>query len=197
MSRRGRLRKRMRLEEMDEVQENLEAVEQEAEPEKKAPAAAAKPEDRVLELQKAAGNRATGAVLQRMAGPVLYQSGWPKTQELRIGGMALPIEALSDDETLRGGHGGASRNKDRSTGPGDLSIVIKQGAWINELYRMVREGKGVDTAEILIPFRDEKGQRWILTEVEIVSISAGSNTGEPTFTLALSYKKRAFADTPR
>ena len=195
MSRRGRLRKRMRLEE--DVQENLEELEQEAEPEKQAPAAAAKPEDRVLELQKAAGNRATGAVLQRMAGPVLYKSGWPKTQELRIGGLALPIEALSDDETLRGGHGGASRNKDRSTGPGDLSIVIKQGAWINELYRMVREGKGVETAEILIPFRDEKGQRWILTEVEIVSISAGSDTGEPMFTLALSYKKRAFADTPR
>jgi len=198
MSRRGRLRKRMRLEEIDDVQENLEELEQEAEPEKQAPAAAAKPEDRVLELQKAAGNRATGAVLQRLAGPVLYQSGWPKTQELRIGGLALPIEALSDGETL-GGHGGASRNRDRSTGPGDVSIVIKQGAWMTELYRMAREGKGVDKAEILIPFRDEKGQRWVLTEVEIVSISAGSDSGsgEPMFTLALSYKKRAFADTPR
>jgi len=197
MSRRGRLRKRMRREDIEDVEEKLEALEEDVEPEKKAPAAAAKPEDRVLELQKAAGNRATGAAIQRWAGPVLQMaSRWPKTQELRIGGLVVPIEAFSGGPT-GGEHGSARTDGDRATGPGDVSIVTKQGAWMDKLIRMSRESSGIDKAEILIPFRDEKGMRWILTEVEITAISFGSDQGEPTFTLALSYKKRAFADTPR
>jgi hypothetical protein len=89
MSRCTRIRKRReRDEDVTELDEQLEP--------QTATAAPAGPADRALDLQKAAGNRATGAAIHRWAGPWLHQlAQWPKTIQLRIGSYAFPIASMS------------------------------------------------------------------------------------------------------
>ena len=71
----------------------------------------ASPADKVLDLQKTAGNRATTAALSRWGFPGFPATAaptWPKEPQVIIDGVVIPLEAWSMAE----GHNGA-----RGAGP--------------------------------------------------------------------------------
>ena len=93
---RKRRRREERLEEEEEqgrepARDNV--LEKERPQEKEATAA-----DRVLDLQKSAGNRATTAALSRWGFPGVPATAaptWPKEPQVIIDGVAIPLEAWS------------------------------------------------------------------------------------------------------
>ena len=69
--------------------------------------------DRVLDLQKTAGNRATTAALSRWGFPGFPATAapqWPKEPQVIIDGVVIPLQSWS----LAEGHGGAT-GPDRSS----------------------------------------------------------------------------------
>ena len=75
--------------------------------------------------------------------------------------------------------------------------MIKYGDWVADLYRDALEGKHYETVEIVIPTKDGKGFRMILTDVMISGYTMGAaGRDAPTVQLSFSFKKREFAQTP-
>jgi type VI protein secretion system component Hcp len=206
MGRKARMRRLLREEDLEEL---LEQAEPEA---KQAVAAKAENEDapaaKVLELQKTAGNRAVGAALDRWALPWIPQAAqqqatWPKEPQLIIDGkMVIPLEAYSEgnQNTSVGSVGSSEREpeKDRFTGPGEMHVVFNLNELAAELARATAEGKHYDSVQIVVPFKDGNGIRWILTDVMISGYQVGSASSgkDPVVALSLSFKKRELARTP-
>ena len=206
MGRKARMRKLLREEDVEELQELLEekTAKPQAEPEvETAKSAKADPTARVLELQKAAGNRAVGAALSRwpvFGAPSVAQ--WPKEPQMILDGTAIPIESIQ--EGVRGtnvppttGTGSATNQKPNFTGPGEVVVTLKMGKYSPDLFQQSLRGNGYKTVEIVLPGKDGKGVRFILTDVMISSYSIGSGSGSPVESLELSFKKRELShDAP-
>jgi type VI protein secretion system component Hcp len=203
------MRKLLREEDLEELLEQSEA-----EPAKKAAPTAeaetdgakATPEDpraRVLELQKTAGNRAVGAALSRWPVFGAVQATWPKERQMILDdGTAIPIESFQE---ATGGTNvvtsstSGSPNRTSFTGPGEIVVTVKMGKYSTDLFRQAASGSGYKTVEIVIPTKDGKGIRFILTDVLISSYSVSGHGGAgdaPLESLSLSFKKREFNQDP-
>ena len=206
MGRKARMRKLLREEDVEELEDLVEqkAGAPKAEPEAEtAKSAKADPTARVLELQKAAGNRAVGAALSRwpvFGAPAVAQ--WPKEAQMILDGTPIPIESVQ--EGVRGtnvpaGPGtGLTNQKPNVTGPGEVVVTLKMGKYSPDLFQQSLTGSGYKTVEIVIPSKDGKGGvRFILTDVLISNYSISSGSSSPLESLELSFKKREFShDAP-
>jgi len=184
---RKRRRREERLEEEEEQgrepsPENV--LEKERPKEKEATAA-----DRVLDLQKSAGNRATTAALSRWGFPGFPATAaptWPKEPQVIIDGVVIPLQAWSVSE----GHNGAT-GPDRSQ-LNDVSIVTPLGDHTTDLMLKATQGGQIKTVIVVVPTKDGKGYTVTLEEVAIGSYSVSDRT----VSWAMSYRKRTFAETP-
>ena len=195
---RKRRRREERLEEEEEqqgrepAQENV--LEKERPKEREATAA-----DRVLDLQKTAGNRAVGAALSRWGLPWLPMAAapqWPKEPQVIIDGVVIPLQSWSFSEGSAGA--GAS-----STGPGhahlnDVHVTTATGDHSPDLMRKTAQGQSIKTVFIVMPGKDGKGTTIELENVMIVSYqtSGSSGGGRPVETWSLSYTKRELTQAP-
>jgi hypothetical protein len=190
MKHRARMR-RMRKDELEELLEEAkpEVVEQVA-------AKAEGPADKALELQKAAGNRAVGAALHRWSLPFVPQAEtaqWPKAPEMLLDDEdAIPIESVQDAEAGRLPNRRRGEEEDEASRGGEFVISLKNGKWMIDLHQAVVTGKHYKQVEIVLPGKDGKGMRWILTDVYI----SGVQTSETAQTIQLSFKKREFSMAP-
>jgi len=197
MGRRGRIR-RLREEDLEELLEQ-----EEAEP-AKAPAKTAQQETpvaRALELQKTAGNRATGAALARWPYLGLPQATaqWPKEKQLILDDVVIPMESFADSVgnnrvALTPGSGTSKPND--ATGEGEVVVTLKMGDWSSDLFKANVTGKHYKTVELVVPGKDGKGVRWILTDVMISGLDISSAGDRPTQSLQLHFKKREFSQSP-
>ena len=81
-----------------------------------------------------------------------------------------------------------------------MSLVLQSGDWEDDLMLARDRGQGFEKAELLVPSRDgTRGWRWILTGIELTSISwVGSEEGRrPLLHVTLGFKKRESSDKPR
>ena len=178
------MKRRRRDEELEEQEREHERLQQEL------VASQATPADRVLELQKTAGNRATTAALSRWGLPTLPLAAapqWPKEPQVIIDGAVIPLEGWSMAE----GHDGAA-GPDRSSHLNDVNVVTPLGDHSADLMLKATQGAQIKTAVIVIPTKDGKGYTVTLEEVVISSYSVSDRT----VSWALSYRKRTFAETP-
>ena len=218
MGRRARMRTKLREEELEELDERLEktepgpAAEEKADQEKEvaqktpgAPEAADGPAARVLELQKTAGNRATGQALARwpMLGAPQPVAEWPKHLEMIIDGKTvIPIESaqLGNRQALTNATGTGADPEKPVDERGELIVTLKQGDWSTGLFRESLYGRGFKTVEIVFPGKDGKGVRFILEDVLISSYSVsghgGADLDSPMESLTLNFKKRTFSQDP-
>jgi hypothetical protein len=198
-----RRRRRFHFEELEELLERPDPTAEaaHAEAEKTAPdgekAGLDTPQSRVLELQKTAGNRAVGAVLDRVAAAV---PRWPKQKQLILDGLVLPLEAFTGG--LPGpagtpGGGTAKPRADEFTGPGELDVTLPVGEWSPELFNRYNRGDAVfKTVELVIPTKDGKGIRIILTGVVIVELASSGGGAHPLERLTLTFQARTFTQNP-
>ena len=192
MSRRARLRKRIRREE--DVEELVPKLDEQDEQPKGAvqPTAA----DRALELQKTAGNRAVGAALQRWpvdAAEATPVADWPAQPEAVFDDdLVIPIESVQDS------HSGQPRPPSKREGEegepvfGELVIFARTGKHSAELHKALLRGKHFAKVEIVIPGAGG-GVRIILTNVLITAANLDGDRESWT----LSFEKREFNKNPR
>ena len=215
MGRRARMRTKLREEELEELEERLEktepgpAAEEKAEEREKttaAPEAADGPAARVLELQKTAGNRATGAALARwpfFAAPKAPVAQWPKQLEMIIDGKTvIPLESAQTgtDRRLTNPTGTAVNREKEKDESGEMVVTLKQGEWSTGLFREALDGRGYKKVEIVFPGKDGKGMRLILEDVLISGYSISGHGGvgndSPMDSITLNFKKRTFSQDP-
>ena len=193
MKRRVRMRKMLREEDLEELLKQVKEKEQEPGVEEaatpKTEKAAATPADKVLQLQKTAGNSAVGAVLERFPKQVTQRSKlpvWPESPQMYLGGEdPLPIESVQDASQATG-------EKKDPEGPGEFVISLLQGKHTPGLHQVIVEGRHYAKVELVIPGKGGKGMRWILQDVYV---SAGSISRDGQ-TLSLSYKRRELVFSP-
>lgn len=194
MGRRSRIR-RMREEDLEELLEQESADE-------KAPAKAAQPDtpvSRALELQKTAGNRATGAALQRwpFLGFPQAVAQWPRESQLILDDTVIPLESYADVNAGRNTDPSSSTARPNDFGAaGEVVVTIAVGDWSTDLNKAMLYGKHFKTVQLVIPAKDG-GVRWILTDVLISALDTSSGNGDrPLQTLQLNFKKREFSQSP-
>ena len=149
----------------------------------------ATPADRVLDLQKTAGNRATTAALSRWGFPGFPATAaptWPKEPQVIVDGVVIPLQSWSMAE----GHGGAV-GPDRSH-LSDVNVVTPLGDHSTDLMLKATQGGQIKTVVIVVPTKDGKGFTVTLEEVVISSYSVS----DQTVSWAMSYRKKTFAETP-
>jgi hypothetical protein len=198
-----RRRRKFHFEELEELLQRPDPTAEaaHAEAEKTSPegekAAADTPQSRVLELQKTAGNRAVGAVLDRVAAA---DPRWPKQKQLILDGLTLPLESFMGgmtSPTASPGSGTSKPRADEFTGPGELKVTIPVGEWSPELFNRYNRGDAVfNTVEIVVPTKDGKGIRIVLTDVEIVELASSGGGAHPLEQLTLEFSKRTFTQNP-
>ena len=188
---RKRRRRQQRLEEEEEHQGREPAqesvLEKERPKEREATAA-----DRVLELQKTAGNRATTAALSRWGLPWFPATAapqWPKEPQVIFDGVVIPLESFSWSEG-RSGSGG-------STSPGagqlnDVTIMTTLGEHSTDLQLAAVQGRHFKTVVIVVPGKDGTGYTVTLTDGVISSYSIS----ERNESWALSFRKQEFSQSP-
>jgi hypothetical protein len=204
MSRRARLRKRIRRE------DDLEALEQalaEARGEEKEAAEPAQtavqdqPAEKVLALQKTAGNQAVGAMLQRWAGPAMAALAprWPKEAELRIDDIVVEVlgweDGASRDPALSPSSG---KGRADFEGPGDITVLLKHNDAAAKFWLATTHGVTAKTAELVLPSKDGKGMVLILTDVTVSNPTMyGDGRNDPYTSITLNFKKRKLShDAP-
>jgi hypothetical protein len=188
---RKRRRREERLEEEEEqarepAPENV--LEQERPREKEAT-----PADRVLDLQKSAGNRAVGGALSRWGLPWLPLAAapqWPKEPQVIVDGVAIPLESWSL------AHAGAGTGS-TSVGPGqsqfnDAQIMTKLGDHSSDLALKATRGEHIKTVLIVVPGKDGRGITVTLTDVLIVGYSIAGNDES----WSLNFAKKEFSQSP-
>jgi len=194
MSRRGRLRKRIRRE--DDIEELVEKLAEREEEQPPKAAVQQTPVDRALELQKTAGNRAVASVLQRAPLDVAEQTpvaAWPKHPEgVFDDELVVPIESVQNTHE---GHRRPPSKREGEEGElafGELVIHAKTGKHSTELHKALLAAKSFAKVEIVIPGAGG-GVRIILTNVVI----SGVSMGEGSESWSLSFEKREFSKDPR
>jgi hypothetical protein len=198
----GVQRKRRRREERLEEEEEERGREpaQEAVQEKERPQAReATAVDRVIDLQKTAGNRATTEAISRWALPWLPAAAtpqWPKEPQMIADGAVIPISSWSWADRTPGV--GSATGVGKPEVGAEISISTTVGSHSADLALRTAEGRPFKTVYIVVPGKDGKGVTIELENVMITSYqtsgdSAGSGPGE---TYSLSYTKRKLTEAP-
>ena len=167
-------------------------------------AGAGGPHERLLELQKTAGNRAVGAVLDRLAHDAAHAApagggGWPKEKQILFDGTGMPLESVNLGVVGAAHPGGGSRTlkPDEFGGPGEISVVLPDGGWLNDLERAFRRGEPYKTVEIVDPDRRTAGAcGCILTAVAIAGFASSGGGAHPLATVTLKYAQRTLSQKP-
>jgi hypothetical protein len=164
--------------------------------------AAGGPHEHLLELQKTAGNRAVGAVLERMAHDAAHAApagggGWPKEKQIIFDGTGVPLESVNLGVVGATSPGGGSRTPkpDEFGGPGEISVVLPDGGWLNDLSRAHKRGEPYKTVEIIVP-GPGGGLRLILTAVVIRGFASSGGGQHPLATVTLQFEKRTLSQKP-
>jgi Type VI secretion system effector, Hcp len=189
----GAQRKRKRREEELEEQEERGEQPREREQEKEV-ATEATPADKVLELQKTAGNRAVGAALARWGLPWIPQAAapeWPKEAEVILDGEVIPLSSFSWTGSNSTGGAGAS-GVDKPQFVNEVNVTTAAGEHSAELFQKAVHGDPIKTAIIVMPGKDGKGFTITLTDVLISSYQ----TNGPTDSWSMSFAKREFSQSP-
>jgi hypothetical protein len=161
------------------------------------------PHEQVLELQKTAGNRAVGAVLDRLAHGAAHAApagggGWPKEKQILFDGTGMPLESvnLGVVGATHPASGSRTPKADEFGGPGEISVVLPDGGWLNELSRAFERGDPYKTIEIVVPSAGGGGLRLILTAVVIAGFASSGGGAHPLATVTLNYQKRTLSQKP-
>jgi hypothetical protein len=191
------MRKMLREDDIEDLLEQVSdghgAKEPAAEKVAKTPAS---PADKALELQKAAGNKAVGAAIDRFNTPFLPSNApavaaWPKRPEARFGDdLVVPIESAQDPKNDRGGPG-RLEEREQESGPGELVITTPAGDFVVDLHKAVVHSRHFDKVVIVLPH----GAGGIVITLHDVYVSAGHLSGRG-HSWQLSYGKRKFSNAP-
>jgi hypothetical protein len=160
------------------------------------------PHAQLLELQKTAGNRAVGAVLDRLAHDAAHSApagggGWPKEKQILFDGSGVPLESvnLGAVGATHGGSGARAPKPDEFGGPGEISVVLPDGGWLNEISRAYDHAEMYETVEIVVPTAGG-GLRLILTAVELSGFASSGGGEHPLATVTLKFQKRTLSQSP-
>jgi hypothetical protein len=183
-----RRKRRRREEELEEQEEREQPQEREREI-----ATEPTPADRVLELQKTAGNRAVGAAIARWGLPWLPMTAapqWPKEPQVIFDGTVLPLSSWSWSDGSAGAGAG-------STGPGkaqlnEVQVSTTMGTHSAELMLRTAEGRHFKTVMIVVPGKDGKGLTLTFTDVLISSYQISGDLE----TWSLSFATKEFSQSP-
>ena len=166
-------------------------------------AGAGGPHERLLELQKTAGNRAVGAVLDRLAHDAAHAApagggGWPREKQIMFDGTGMPLESVNLGVVGAPHPGGGFRTPkpDEFGGPGEISVVLPDGGWLADLSRAFEYGEPYKTVEIVVPAAGGGGLRLILTAVEISGFASSGGGDHPLVTVTLKFAKRTLSQKP-
>ena len=155
----------------------------------------ATPEDRVLDLQKAAGNRATGAALARwgMASfPLGAMPRWPKEPEAVFDGdLVVPLTSYSTSASRAGSSGASGSAEPRESAGGTMEITTRVGDHTPRLVRAAASGEHFATLELVVP-GPGGGIRFTLTDVMLTSYHVSGDLE----TYSLHFAKREFSTSP-
>ena len=189
---RKRRRREERLEEEEQAREPAQenVLEKERPKEREATAA-----DRVLDLQKTAGNRAVGAALSRWGLPWFPATAapqWPKEPQVIVDGVVIRLESWSWSDGQSGVGAGGS-----STAPGqaqfnDVHIMTTLGDHSPDLLQATAQGRHFKTVVIVMPGKDGKGYTVTLTDGIITSYSISDKNES----WSLSFAKKEFSQSP-
>lgn len=188
---RKRRRREERLEEEDRQQGREPAQENVLERERPREKEAT-PADRVLGLQKTAGNRAVGAALSRWGLPWLPLAAapqWPKEPQVIVDGVVIPLESFSWAEQPGVATGGSSLEARRFN---DINVMTTLGDHSADLARKTTSGERIETVVIVMPGKDGKGYTLTLHDVYIsgYSISAQHESW------SMNFGKKEFSQAP-
>ena len=186
-----RRKRRRRYEELEEREEREQPQEREQEREREV-ATEATPTDRVLELQKTAGNRAVGAAVARWGFPGIPLTAapqWPKEPQVIADGLVLPLSSWSWSSHGPGTGGGTAKPQE---GSGEISLSTKTGMHSSDLMLRAVEGRSFKTVVIVVPGKDGKGFTITLHDVMITGYQLNGDME----TWSLSFAKREFSQSP-
>jgi hypothetical protein len=192
----GVQRKRRRREERLEEEEQAREPSPESVLEKERPRERereATPADRVLDLQKTAGNRAVGATLSRWGLPWFPQTAapqWPKEPQVIVDGVVIPLRSWSWSEGS-GGTGAGSIGAEQ-TRLNDVHVMTTMGDHSSDLALKIAQGRHIKTVLIVVPGKDGTGYTITLTDVLITSYSIS----EQLESWSLSFAKKEFGQSP-
>ena len=195
---RKRRRREERLEEEEQAREpSPENVLEKERPQEREREAT--PADRVLDLQKTAGNRATTEAIARWGLPTLPLAAapqWPKEPQVIIDGVVIPLQSWSWAETTVGT--GAGRTGRGVAHLDDINISTVMGDHSPDLLQKTAQGGTIKTVYIVVPGKDGKGVTIKLENVMVTSYqTSGDSAGsKPLETFALSYAKRTLTEAP-
>ena len=196
---RKRRRREERLEEEEEEERGREPAEENVLEKERPQEREATAVDRVLDLQKTAGNRATTEAISRWGMPWLPLAAapqWPKEPQLIADGTVIPILSWSWTDNSTGVGGGTGAGK---PDPGkEISISTSLGSHSADLLLRTAEGRPFKTVYIVVPGKDGKGVSIELENVMITSYStSGDSAGSGAVeTYSLSYTKRKLTEAP-
>jgi hypothetical protein len=153
----------------------------------------ATPADRVLDLQKTAGNRAVGATLSRWGLPWFPQTAapqWPKEPQVIVDGVVIPLQSWSWSEGS-GGTGAGSTGAEQ-TRLNDVHVMTKMGDHSSDLALKIAQGQHIKTVLIVMPGKDGKGYTVTLTDALITGYSISGDMEQ----WSLSFAKKEFSQSP-
>ena len=167
-------------------------------------AGAGGPHERLLELQKTAGNRAVGAVLDRLAHDAAHAApagggGWPKEKQIIFDGTGMPLESVNLGVVGAPHPGGGTRTPkpDEFGGPGEISVVLPDGGWLNDLVPRPSGAASPTRGRDRLPAAGGGGLRLILTAVADLELREQRRRRPiPLATLTLKFKKRTLSQDP-
>jgi hypothetical protein len=161
------------------------------------------PHAQLLELQKTAGNRAVGAMLDRLSHDATHAApsgggGWPKEKQIFFDGTGVPLESvnLGVVSATQPGSGARAPKPDEFGGPGEISVVLPAGGWLNDLSRAFERGDPYETVEIVVPAAGGGGIRLILTAVAISGFASSGGGEHPLATVTLKFAQRTVSQKP-
>jgi hypothetical protein len=185
---RKRRRREERLEEEEQARDPAEenVLEKERPREKEATAT-----DRVLDLQKTAGNRATTAALSRWGFPGVPATAapqWPKEAQVIIDGRAIPLQSWGSSH-----QSSTSGSTGRESVPlNDANIQTAVGEHSADLWRKAGEGGHIKTVVIVLPGKDGKGITFTFHDVLITGYSM---SGQDEI-WSINFAKKEFSTEP-
>ena len=85
--------------------------------------------------------------------------GWPREKQILFDGTGMPLESVNLGVVGAPHPGGGFRTPkpDEFGGAGEISVVLPDGGWLNDLERAFRRGEPYKNVEIVVP---TAGRRW-------------------------------------
>jgi hypothetical protein len=184
----GARRKRRRR---DEEREDEQERERPQEEERAVATTEAAPADRVLDLQKAAGNRAVGAAIARWGFPGFPQAAapkWPEEPQVIMDGRVIPMSSFSWQDA----HGGTGTAAGKARSDGDVSISTTLGDHSADLALRAAEGRPFKKVIIVMPHANGTGVTITLTEASV----SGYQVSGQLESWTLNFKTRELSQSP-